>query len=59
VKHADGEIPKEKSAIFSYTAEAVVSLVASPWIKLDVDNPTLMALTSSDEGTFFGAPDTD
>lgn len=49
VKHAHAKIPEAKSSILSNAAEAIVSVVASPWVKCKGRYPRSVALASGNQ----------
>lgn len=57
VEHADTEIPQEKSAIISDTAESIGLLVAAPRIKGHCRYPRVMTLASCNDLALWKRPD--
>ncbi len=59
VQHADTEVPKADSAIFSNASETVVLVVAAPRVEGDRGHPRMMPLAPSNEGGLRRAPNRD
>lgn len=53
----DAEIPQEKFAVISHTAESVRRLVASPRVERDGRYPRVVAVAPGDDGPFGEGPD--
>jgi hypothetical protein len=57
VQHANTEIPQQKTAVISNTAESVGLLVTAPWIKCNSGDPRVVALASGNDSAFREGPD--
>lgn len=57
VQHHCGKVPEAQSPIFAYAAEAIVAVVAAPWIKRQRSHPRFVALASRHQRRVGHGPD--
>lgn len=48
VQHSDTKVPEAYSAVLTHTAESVILIIATPWIKRNRRNPGVVPLASGD-----------
>jgi hypothetical protein len=57
MKHSYTKIPEQEPAILANTSKAIVSVIATPWIKAHRRHPRLMTLTPGNDCGLRDRPD--
>lgn len=59
MQHTDAEVPEAQAAVLADTAEAVVAVIATPWVEGDRGDPRAVALAPGYKDGAWDVPDGD